>query len=337
MPINYKKTDKNTTYTKKINLLAVVIASICFFVLGSIGGIFTSNNGGQTCDTSLKFVNEEAVCGNSPVISKAGYAKIQGDISDFIKSEKDSGRTSQVAVYFRDLENGPIFGFDETTDFVAASLLKLPIAIVYAIVAEKNPKVLEQELSFSSQEEASEQHFPPKEVIEVGKFYTVKDLLKRMIVFSDNNAYNLLETHLISNNDSYLVGEVFLEMGLISDGNSYTEDLTVRRYASIFRSLYNASYFNVELSNMILDWLAQSDFEDGLRKNLPSNIEVAHKFGERLFPDGTKQLHDCGIIYYPGNPYLLCIMTKGDDYAELSKIISKISKDVYDEVDSRRI
>ena len=43
----------------------------------------------------------------------------------------------------------------------------------------------------------------------------------------------------------------------------------------------------------------------------------------------TKQLHDCGIIYYPGNPYLLCVMTRGDSFGELSSTIRDISDIIY--------
>jgi len=70
---------------------------------------------------------------------------------------------------------------------------------------------------------------------------------------------------------------------------------------------------------------------------VPKEVRVAHKFGELGLPNGEKQLHDCGIIYYPGNPYLLCVMSKGKDSQKLSGIIQTISSMVYKEVDSRKI
>lgn len=70
---------------------------------------------------------------------------------------------------------------------------------------------------------------------------------------------------------------------------------------------------------------------------MPASVKVAHKFGERLLEDSTRQLHDCGIVYYPENPYLICIMTHGNVYENLEKTIQDISKMVYKEVDSRRL
>lgn len=61
---------------------------------------------------------------------------------------------------------------------------------------------------------------------------------------------------------------------------------------------------------------------------------VAHKFGEYGDSEkGIKQLHDVGIIYHEDNPYLLGIMTRGQDYAKLAQVIEKISSFIYSEVD----
>jgi hypothetical protein len=67
---------------------------------------------------------------------------------------------------------------------------------------------------------------------------------------------------------------------------------------------------------------------------------VAHKFGEHTsqLSDGTvvsRELHDCGVIYFPGKPYLLCVMTKGSDFPTLAGVISTISRIAYNYVDDR--
>ena len=91
------------------------------------------------------------------------------------------------------------------------------------------------------------------------------------------------------------------------------------------------------MSEHALSLLAQSGYDVGIKAGVPKDVEVAHKFGERSgFEGDLKQLHDCGIIYYPENPYLLCVMTQGQNFDDLSATIGMISKMVYEEFDSRK-
>ena len=126
-------------------------------------------------------------------------------------------------------------------------------------------------------------------------------------------------------------------MGLDDTTNDFQQSISVRGFSSLFRLLFNSSYLSSEYSNEVLNILSQSTFDKGLEAGLPKGIKVTNKFGERDLPDGTAELHDCGIIYYPKNPYLLCVMTSGKDDDKLASIISQISKMVYDEVNSREI
>ena len=80
--------------------------------------------------------------------------------------------------------------------------------------------------------------------------------------------------------------------------------------------------------------LAQSEFKAGLVSGVPATIEVAHKFGEHS-EEGMVQLHDCGIVYYPRHPYLLCIMSKGPNFEFLDDAIVGVSKIVYGAVDEQ--
>jgi hypothetical protein len=67
---------------------------------------------------------------------------------------------------------------------------------------------------------------------------------------------------------------------------------------------------------------------------VPPEIVVSHKFGERHFEGDVEieQLHDCGIVYKPNHPYMLCIMTRGHDVRTLAPVIAQISKMVYSHV-----
>jgi beta-lactamase class A len=210
----------------------------------------------------------------------------------------------------------------------------------YFKLAESDPKMLEKELEFdASNTVLVSQTKPLKNQLEVGKRYTIDDLIFRTAAFSDNDANLLLLRYLKEvSPGKNLLTETLAELGVITlMGDINTEALSAKTNASFYRLLYNVSYLSKEFSEKSLDYLAQSSYEEGIKGGLPPTILVAHKFGERHIQDDSVQLHDCGIIYYPNNPYLLCIMTKGDSFDELAAVIRSISNEVWKEVNSRKL
>jgi hypothetical protein len=62
---------------------------------------------------------------------------------------------------------------------------------------------------------------------------------------------------------------------------------------------------------------------------------VAAKFGEYIEKDkggNYKQLHEFGIVYHPRSPYILGIMTRGNDFEKQAETIREISRLIYTEV-----
>jgi beta-lactamase class A len=229
-------------------------------------------------------------------------------------------------------------GISEFYEFAPASLLKLPFALVYFMEKENGENIrFDQLITYSPTQSLPVQNFTSQAVLKEGESYSVEDLLRRMISYSDNNAYSMLAQYLDMFGRKDAVRNTLLEFGILLSDDPYDKSISVRRYASIFRGLYNSSLISSENSEKLLSWLSESDFKNGLLARLPENIVAAHKFGERDLEDGTKQLHDCGIIYYAQNPYLLCVMTHGRSYVDLEQVIQNISESVYREVDSRRL
>jgi hypothetical protein len=135
-----------------------------------------------------------------------------------------------------------------------------------------------------------------------------------------------------------LLTQTYSDLGILEMGSDTSmAAVNTKAYGSIFRMLYNSSYLNPDASEQLLSLLVQSDFAYGIRAGVPANMRVAEKFGERYLDDGQKQLHSCGIVYFPNNPYLLCVMTRGQSFDDLKTIISDISKKVYLEIDSRKL
>jgi len=261
--------------------------------------------------------------------SRLGVAVPFGaELKRYVNDRLAEAKLSHISVYFRDLNLGPWLGVNEKENFSPASLLKVPILMGYMKMAEMDAGLMNKKLLFEGDPEKTRQNIEPGRNIELGKEYTVNELLYRMIAYSDNHAKNLLVMHM----PPETLDRVYLDLGIEIPGVRSSEDfMSVRDYASFFRVLYNASYLNKESSEKALMLLSESEFKEGLAAGVPVGVQIAHKFGERGFADSmTKQLHDCGVVYYPGNPYLLCVMTRGTDLAVQKTIIAGISKIAYD-------
>jgi hypothetical protein len=87
------------------------------------------------------------------------------------------------------------------------------------------------------------------------------------------------------------------------------------------------------MSERALGLLSRVVFADGIVRGVPNQYAVAHKYGIReTGSSNERQLHDCGIVYYPEHPYLLCVMSRGTNFDKLSETIQAISEVVFSEV-----
>jgi beta-lactamase class A len=243
--------------------------------------------------------------------------------------EESHNLATKIGVYWRDLE-GHWVGVNEGDPFSPASLLKVPVMIAYLKLAESQPAILTNRFTYDGSFDANTlEDLKPLKSLQAGQSYTVDELLKFMIGYSDNNANDILFNNLPP---GYLQ-QIFKDLK-VPFPSSQSDYLGPRTYSLFFRILYNATYLNEDMSQKALELLAYPDFPEGISASVPEKITVAQKFGEHVFPDGTNELHDCGIVYYPTRPYILCVMTKGTNLIDLTKVIQSISAMVYREVDS---
>lgn len=254
---------------------------------------------------------------------------IDASIAKLVQEKK----VEVVAYYFRDLNNGPYFGINIDQSFSLASLLKVPVLMSYYRWAEQDPSILKKKLVFYESNVKRIDENPltkPKTRLQPGETYIVEDLIEKMITESDNDSFQLL----VENIDVGLLADPYnlTESEIDSKDDDYSGSL--RRYSTFLRAIYNASYLSRPYSEKAMQVLARSEFKEGIVAGLPKGIEVAHKFGVRESKD-THQLHDCGVVYYPNNPYLICIMTKGKDIRDLSSVIKQLSILTYKEVNTQ--
>lgn len=271
-------------------------------------------------------------CEPDLVKKKKEYTVLRNKLIDFIEEQKRIGNITGISVYFRDLQNGPTMNINATDNYTPASLLKLPLLISYFDKAENDPKLLATRIKAADYVPALPQNILPADRAMIGKEYSIEELITILITQSDNISGHVLLEYLnrVYPNENLIY--TLSDLGIIDPRKSIDEQyVSAQSYASIFRILYNSSYLNLEMSNKALALLVKSEYKDGLVAGVPGDVEVAHKFGERK-RDSEQQLHDCGIVYYPKNPYILCVMTKGSSKEQLAKIIKEISHDVYGEV-----
>lgn len=289
-----------------------------------------------TCIKSYPLLNPYLSCEKKPSLRKTSLHAFRNTLLSRINKYIASSDATHVSVFLVDLVNGPTLGIEQNAEFQPASLLKLPILMAYYKLSEEKPDVLSQSFGYTGTLDAGGQIIQEEHTIKPDTLYTTEDLLHRMISYSDNRSKELLRVKLpvFAEKKDYLL-QTYVDLGLLELDNTDNETITVKMYSSLFRLLFNASFLSTELSNKALELLSQSMYNNGLVAGVPNGTKVAHKFGEGG-SGSTVQLHDCGIVYFPGNPYSLCVMTRGTSYQKLEQIIADVSRMVYEEMESRK-
>lgn len=323
-------------------LLSLVIAGI-----SGAGGYFTyqllhkeqENNGDTISTTScnyhvirkpgfeyvkpILFAGETA---ESPVLSN-----IKSDINQMISNLKSSGQIAGASVYLRLMDESQWTMAGDEDKYLPGSLMKVPELITFIKMNEKNPGLLDQKITYSTPFKMPKESIYVSKSIELGKTYSIKELLYYMIAYSDNYATALLNQRM----DLNTFKKVFVDLGIPEPDLTKSDlPLTSKDFSLFMRALYNGTYIGEKESEFCTELLSHSDFKKGILNGLPENIKVAHKFGE-AGDTNFAYLTESAIIYLDSNPYLLTIMAKNKDSKTLPDAVSSLSKSIYEKIRSR--
>lgn len=310
-----------------------VRASVVAFVLGTAFVVFAQKAWGlaTACRESYQLLNPNNLCNRT--VDEWDILPLRTAVAQRIAREQEMGNVTHMSVYFRDLLSGPRFGIEEYQDFHAASLLKVPVMIALLHLADKDPGLLDERRTTPAVLPLSSNTEEASETIQPHTSYTIRELLRKMIVFSDNHSAGLLVDE-INAQAMPADSNAFIDLGMLKMMDGTMDMLSFQSYANLFKVLYNGAYLSHAHSQLGLELLLQSTYRDGLVAGVPATIRVAHKFGYHVISKEETQLHDCGIVYYPSHPYILCIMTSGANTRDEASAIAAVSRIVYTGLDA---
>jgi beta-lactamase class A len=309
-----------------------MLGMLCFF------GIEKIRQTSILCDSYFDLLNPNSACSNGDAESSEwDYEPLRQHLIQTVENYTESGRVPHIALYFRDLKHGARFSIRENEIFEPASLLKLPILMAILNEADRHPALLDERMIYEKEDSYRFITGPLDNTLTLHSSYTIRELLQKMIQYSDNSSTTLLQNKVN-------------ELGLRQNSNTFADLGTMQLVLSgeldntrlislvnIFVALYNANYLSPHSSQFALELLVQANFDQGIVGGVPQGILVANKYGMRIGETAKEnELHDCGIVYHPIDPYVLCILTADADMKDASFAIQDLSRIVYENIDGMK-
>lgn len=309
---------------KKINYIFILVFLISISInLFLIGYYFYNNFKYPVVKNSLfNKLKEYSYLSETTLIDSSQDTLINFlDLRKQIKAETDSYK-DEIGFYFEYLPTGTSININSNTEFHAASLFKVPVVMAYFHFQERTG-VKDKEVFIKSSE--LDRQFG--DLWQKGEGYPIKlsEAVRLALEKSDNTAAKIVANNITDKDFAPVYNGLDIELQTDSEGAK----VTAKGYSSILKALYFASVINREDSQRILSYLANTPFNDKIVASIPKDIPVAHKIGNFIDNDGADVFSDCGIVYLPRRPYVLCILSKtNEDLAKLR--MQKLSKLIYE-------
>ncbi len=220
--------------------------------------------------------------------------------------EKLGGDTG---VYVKNLVTGETFMRGEDIPVVAASVIKIPVMIEAFRAAH------EGELSLDEIHALRDEERMPScgtlKAMHTGIEMTLMDLIKLMIIVSDNSATNIMINRLGIENVNRTLRNLGCERTtlnrLLFDGEASRRGvknyITAREMGEVLEMLWRGEVVSREASAQMMDILLDQRLNGKLPFFIDSmGVDVAHKTGE---DDGIS--HDVGVIFAK-EPLIVCFV-----------------------------
>lgn len=280
------------------------------------------------------FVSDRIIADSSkqarfPFLSKRIYIQDQNDfllnfqpLREAVNKYISRNEAEKIEYYFEYLPSGMSIGVNERKQFPAGSLGKVPIVLaVYKKI--ETGKIKENDLVTLSDKD-KDKEFGDFWQKPTGTKITVEEAVRRTLTYSDNTTFRML--HSLLNEKDVLDAYNMMDISFVEVEGKSRPYISAKSNSSALKALFLSVYLKQEYSSKLLSFMSESPFNDGLTKYMEPGVKVSHKIGVASFL-GTPTSSDCGIVYIPNRPYLLCIMVQGDRDTSLNHIayLSKIT------------
>lgn len=250
---------------------------------------------------------------------------IKDILVEYLQKEEVKG-----AFLIKDLKDGKTEIYNETLVVPSASLIKMYVMIRVFTLIKENQLTLNTEIPIEKEDMVA---FSVLEFLKA-RSYTLEELLKLMIVYSDNTATNVLIDYLgmeqinhtiktVDCNDSALQRKM-MDFDAAKHGKqNYT---TVNDMASLLERLYENKLLGEPYDQQMLEIMKGQADEEMMRRELPDEITIARKSGELDALD-----HDIAIVYTDKRDYIYVFFSwDAGDNNHARDILARTSKMVFD-------
>jgi len=234
-----------------------------------------------------------------------------------------------TGVYVKNLVTGETWARGEETSVCAASVIKIPVMMTVLRLAEEGKLSLDEVHVLRDEERLPS--CGTLKAMHTGIEMTLEDLVKLMIIVSDNAATNIL----IRRTGMEAVNETLRQYGcrkttlrrLLFDAQAskrgIQNDITAGEMGMLLETMYRGKLVSAQASRLMLDILLDQRLNGKLPFFVDSmGIEVAHKTGE---DDGIS--HDVGILY-ADEPIVCCFVGEHVDVPAYERLMQDAAREL---------
>ena len=244
----------------------------------------------------------------------------------------------QVGFYYKNLVTGETLAYHENEQFMAASVVKLPLLAAIMLWREQGKTRFDEHITVHK-----EQMHPDSSGVlafmtgdEDGSVtLDIKTLCNFMIIISDTTATNALYHHY----GNELVIATLRELGLSGTQfnreyyDSEREDQGIQNYfvpaeiGTLLEKIYNRTLVSVQASEEMEKLLLCQQVNHKMGGSLPMGYPIAHKTGEE-----EDKTHDVGIVF-AREPFVACFASCQSDIPEFENFIRQTTRSLVEDID----
>jgi beta-lactamase class A len=252
---------------------------VAFFILATlliVGFHFALTHHVSTGDGSPPVATTKKVVTKTVAAPTIDLTTLNAQISSVIQQNSNI----DFSVSTIDLTNNQTMHYGDSSAFTAASVTKLITAADFLNEVQNGQQTLTETINGSSAEYE----------------------LQQMIVVSDDNAWDALNTQL-----GYTQLQNYADSLGLTSFQAIPNTITSDNIASLLKQLYNGKLLSASNTSLLLGWLKQANYRTYVVPAVPASDTIYHKIG--LYEDFV---NDATIITNGKQTVVLVIFTNGN-------------------------